>query len=144
MKVMLDTSVLAAAMVASHPDHAHAFAWFRRARQGEVEIVVAVPTLPDLYEALMDMPVRPRISPDMARRMMRENIESCARLQHLTTEDYAALLNELATLGLHGDAIAIAITAWTAAKAGVDRLLTLHPDVFKRCTPCRIECIEKP
>lgn len=37
MKIFYDTSVLVAALVVAHPNHARALEWLRRARAGEHE-----------------------------------------------------------------------------------------------------------
>jgi len=49
MKVLLDTSVLVAAMVEAHPHHVRAFPWLQRVKRKEVTAVLACHSLAELY-----------------------------------------------------------------------------------------------
>ncbi|HEV2064753.1 MAG TPA: PIN domain-containing protein, partial [Thermoanaerobaculia bacterium] len=75
MKVLFDTSVLVAAMVEPHPVHERALSWLKRARVGDFEFLVASHTLAELYAVLTTLPVRPRISPEIASRLVQQNVE---------------------------------------------------------------------
>ena len=61
-----------------------------------------------------------------------KNIERKAKIVALTVSDYRGVVHELARLGLSGGVVCDAIVAGSAAKAGVERLLTLNPDHFTR------------
>ena len=135
MKAFADTSVLVAAMVESHPAHGRAFPWLKRAKSKEFELVVCTHTLAELYAVLTTLPVRPRLGPDIARRLIRDNVETVATIIELRTKDYVTVLDGQTSLGLTGGAIYDALAAHAAQKAGVDKLLTLNESDFRRVWP---------
>jgi predicted nucleic acid-binding protein len=67
MKVAFDTSVLIAAMLSTHRDHARAVAWLHSVSAGALEGVVSVHALGELWSVLTKLPVSPPISPRTAR-----------------------------------------------------------------------------
>ena len=135
MKVFADTSVLVAAMVESHPAHDRALPWLRRAKQGELDLAACTHTLAELYAVLTSLPVRPRIGPEMARRLIRENVESVAAVVDLQASDYQAVLDNQCSLGLAGGTIYDALAAHAARKCSADKLLTLNEADFRRVWP---------
>lgn len=135
MRVLFDTSVLVAACVGSHPEHARCRSWLARALSGELEMVISTHTLAELYATLSGLPVRPRIGPSDARRLVRENVERHAQLVPLSASDYRAVLNGAAEAHLAGGVVFDALIARAAEKARVDRLLTLNPREFERVWP---------
>jgi predicted nucleic acid-binding protein len=135
MKVIFDTSVLVAGMVEPHPIHNRAFPWLRRGRLGELEFFVASHTLAELYAVLTTLPVSPRISPGTARHLIRENVESPAKVISLSTSDYGTVIRRAADLELAGGIIYDALIARAAQKAQVDLVLTLNSEDFKRVWP---------
>ena len=88
MKILFDTSVLVAAVVEPHPMHRRALPWLQRAKAEECDFVVASHTLAELYAVLTTLPVRPRISPAVAWRLVHENVETSAKIVSLTPSDY--------------------------------------------------------
>jgi predicted nucleic acid-binding protein len=52
MKVAFDTSVLVAALVATHRDHARALVWLRAVSSGAIEGVVSVHVLGEVWSVL--------------------------------------------------------------------------------------------
>jgi predicted nucleic acid-binding protein len=135
MKVLADTSVLIAAMVESHPGHERAFPWLRQAKQKRIELFVSNHTLAELYAVLTTLPVHPRLSPDTARRLIREDIESVAVIIDLRAADYRRVLDDMSALGLSGGVIYDALGARAARKAEVDRLITFNVADFRRVWP---------
>lgn len=134
MKTLFDTSVLVAALVQPHPRHAAAVPWLRRAKEGEFDIVVAAHTLAELYAVLTTLSVSPRISPAMAMRLIKENVESVAKVIALSSADYSAVLRGLGDLGLSGGIVYDALILRAALKAHADRLLTFNLSDFRRLT----------
>ena len=61
MKVLLDTSVLVAAMIEAHPAHERALSWLQRAKGKEITAAVACHTLAELYAVLTRLPLQPPI-----------------------------------------------------------------------------------
>jgi predicted mannosyl-3-phosphoglycerate phosphatase (HAD superfamily) len=56
--------------------HEIAFPWLKKAKVKEFELIVASHTLAELYAVLSTLPVKPRISPSNAWRLVNENIET--------------------------------------------------------------------
>ena len=132
MRVLADSSVLIAAMVESHPDHSRAFPWLRRAITGEIDLVVSAHTLLETYAVLTTLPVRPRIRPDTARRLIRDNVASVATVVALDLGDYEAVLDDVSTLALPGGIVYDALVARAARKSAADKLVTLNVADFRR------------
>ncbi len=122
-------------MVEAHPAHARAFPWLRRAKAGEIELVVCTHTLAELYAVLSTLPVQPRISPDVARRLIRVDVEGVGTIVDLRAGDYRRTLDSQASLGLAGGTTYDALAACAARKAHVDKLITLNEKDFERVWP---------
>lgn len=135
MRVLLDTSVLVAALVRSHPRHSQGRPWLTRALAGEVGLVVAAHTLAELHATLTSLPVRPRISPHTAARLRDDNLPPETEIVALTAEDYRVVLERVTELGLAGGVVYDGLIARAAEIAAVDRLLTLNERDFRRAWP---------
>lgn len=144
MKVLLDTSVLVAAMVEAHPAHARALPWLQRARRQEVKVVVAAHTLAELYAVLTRLPVQPSISPAVAWQLIRENVLTTFEVIALSEQDYRSVLESLSRRGITGGATYDALIAHAASKAAVDQLVTLNEKDFSRIYPDLAERIIAP
>jgi predicted nucleic acid-binding protein len=144
MKVLFDTSVLVAAVVESHPEHKRCLPWLQRAHAGSLELLVAAHSLAELFAVLSTYPARPRPSPDLAARLVRENVASKARVIALAGGDYEAVVREMADLSLAGGVVYDALIAQAARKGGADRLLTLNPGDFLRVWPGGKDVITSP
>ncbi len=144
MKVLLDTSVLVAGLVAPHPMHARAVPWLQKAKRREITLSVAAHTIAELYSVLSTLPVRPRIAPSVARQLIRQSIEASATLVALSPADYRAVVNDLSERGLSGGVVYDALIARAAQKARVDQLVTLDPDDFRRAWPPVKEIVVLP
>jgi len=144
MKVLFDTSVLVAAMVVAHPAHARASVWLRKAKAGEVGFLVSAHTLAELFAVLTRLPTAPRVSPEVAFRLVEENIASRAEIVALAAADYRALLRRWAGLGVAGGAVYDGLIARAAESAKADRLLTLNVDHFRRVWPEGSSIIASP
>jgi predicted nucleic acid-binding protein len=135
MKILFDTSVLVAAMVEPHPMHTHTFPWLVRAKSKEFIMAVAAHTLAELYAVLTTLPLTPRIAPGAAHRLIRENVETRARVISLSSQDYVSVIRNLSDSGLSGGIIYDALIIKAAQKAGVEKILTLNVNDFKRVWP---------
>ena len=135
MKVLFDTSVLVAAMVAAHPAHARALPWLSRAKKGEVVYSVGAHSLAELYAVLSRLPPTPRLTPEAAARLIHDNVETHATVVTLSASDYNLTIKRLAERGLAGGQVYDALIARAAEKCGADRLLTLDPEDFRRVWP---------
>lgn len=135
MRVLLDTSVLVAALVRSHPRHAKARPWLARALAGEISLVIAAHTLAELHATLTALPVRPRISPQTAQRLRKESLPEATKVVALTAADYELVVGRMAEQGLAGGVVYDALIARAAETARVDRLVTLNEGHFRRAWP---------
>ena len=96
---------------------------------------VACHTLAELYAVLTTLPLKPKISPLTARRLIHEDIEISARIVSLSSSDYRDTLKEMSELGLTGGMVYDALIAKAAKKSKVERLLTFNYDDFTRVWP---------
>ena len=144
MKVLLDTSVLIAAIVESHPKNQWSSSWLDRVRRQEITAVVSAHTLAEVYAVLTGMPLRPRISPILARQLIQENILKQMEVVALTTMDYRNLLDHITQLNLCGGVIYDAVIAHVATLATVDHLVTLNGRDFYRAYPALSATILHP
>ena len=135
MKVLYDTSVLVAGMVEAHPLHHMALPWLQKAKAGEHEMVIAAHTLLELYAVLTGLPVRPRINPEVARRLIDENVRSIAVVVVPDLSDYEAILARLVKSKLSGGITYDALIGYAAFKSDVDVLLTFNVADFRRVYP---------
>lgn len=135
MKILFDTSVIIAALVETHPMHNRAFPWLKRAMANEFELTVAGHTMAESYAVLSTLPIKPRITPLVARKLISENIEPNSKIISLTAGDYKAVIKQISELGLAGGIIYDALIAKVAQKSKVERLLTLNIDHFNRVWP---------
>ena len=135
MKLLLDTSVLVAAMVEKHPAHSAAYPWLKRIKEGVDAGVVAAHTIAELYAVLSVLPLQPRLSPEMTRQLIEHNVLSVCEVLIASKEDYITVVNRLANLGLSGGVIYDALILQVGLNADVDLALTLNPKDFRRVYP---------
>ncbi|MBK5257621.1 MAG: PIN domain-containing protein [Vicinamibacteria bacterium] len=135
MKVLFDTTVLVAGIVEAHPHHDRCLPWLQKTRGTPVDPYVTAHTLAELYAVLSSYPTRPRISPSMAARLVRENVSSRARVVTLTATDYLAAIDNMSELSLSGGVMYDALIVRAAQKVDADRLLTLNARDFLRIWP---------
>jgi predicted nucleic acid-binding protein len=135
MKTLFDTSVLVAAIIEPHPMHTRALPWLQRAKAGEIDFLVASHTLVELYAVLTTLPLKPRVSPITAWRLVHDNVETSAKIISLSPSDYKDTIKYISELGLTGGIIYDALIVKAAQKSGVERLLTFNADDFIRLLP---------
>jgi predicted nucleic acid-binding protein len=135
MKILFDTSVLVAALVESHPAHKRAFPWLKKATAKEFDMIVAAHTIAELYAVLSTLPIKPRISPLIAGKLISENIVTAAKIISLTPREYISVIKQISELGLAGGITYDALIAKVAQKSKVERLLTLDANHFTRVWP---------
>jgi predicted nucleic acid-binding protein len=142
--ILLDTSVIISGIVESHPMHPKCLPWLQRAKAGEVECIVASHTLAETYAVLTTLPVKPRISPLVAKRLIDNNLQLNARIVPLTVADYWSTIQRMAEMGLSGGTVYDALLATVARRLSVDKLLTLNADDFRRVWPEGKQVISTP
>ena len=144
MKLLFDTSVLVAAIVEAHPHHSRALPQLQSAKRGKHDFFVAAHSLAELYAVLTSLPLKPKISPLTARRLIDENVISSANIISLSAADYKNTLKELSELALTGGIVYDALVAKAAKKSRIDRLLTFNVSDFKRVWPEGEDVIRAP
>jgi predicted nucleic acid-binding protein len=135
MKVLLDTSVLVAALVEPHPEHQRALPWLAKAKSKSTELVVSSHSIAELYAVLSTLPVSPRISPGLAWRLIHESVEPRVSLVPLSSSDYLATIKYMSAMGLSGGAVYDALIVKAAQKSEAARLITFNVNDFKRVWP---------
>ena len=144
MKTLFDTSILVAALVENHSKHERALPWLSKAKVKEFEFVVSSHTLAELYAVLSSLPVKPRISPGVAWKLIHENVESVAKIVSLSSNEYNSLIKRASERGFTGGIIYDALIAKVALKSKVERILTLNMKHFKRVWEGKEEILFEP
>lgn len=131
VKALFDTSVLVSAFLVNHPKHQSCTPWLHEVKTRQIQGTIATHTFAETYSVLTRLPISPRISPTIARQLIRENLKEFEVIS-LVAEDYQRVIDQMVVLNLTGGAIYDALIAQAAIKAKVDLLLTLNPDHFTR------------
>ncbi len=132
MKTAFDTSVLVAALVQPHPYHSRALIWLKRAVSKEFDMIIASHTIAELYAVLTTMPVSPRISPEIAWRLIHESIQPVSTIVALSASDYLAVIKDAKESALSGGIIYDAIILKAALKSKAEKLLTFNISDYRR------------
>ena len=101
-------------------------------------------TLAETYGVLTTLPVKPRISPLVAQRLIENNLQAIARIVPLTTADYWNTVQGMTKMGLSGGTVYDALIATVAQRLSGDKLLTLNADDFSRVWPQGKQVISTP
>ena len=134
MNVLFDTSVIIAASLPQHPNHAPCFIDLQATKAVDIQGYLSTHSLAELYSVLTRMPSQPRMSPQDAKRLIDRHLE---HLETVTLEraDYQAAIAQMTELKLPGGGIFDALIAQAALKSSAERLLTLNPKHFTRLSP---------
>lgn len=135
MRILLDTSVLVAAMVEAHPAHEQGLAWLKRITSGRDNGLVAAHSLAELYAILTTLPVQPPISSADAQQLIRQNIVGKLEIVSLSSDDYIQVIEHLTDLGIVGGATYDALILRAAVNSKVDIVATFNEKDFKRVYP---------
>jgi predicted nucleic acid-binding protein len=135
MNILLDTSVLVAAIVEAHPAHDAALPWLQRVKHGEDRGLIAAHTIAELYAILTTLPIRPKISPEGAKQLIQQDVLSACDIITLSDEDYKAIIDHLSEAGIAGGVIYDALILYTALKTDVEQVITLNEKDFRRIYP---------
>ncbi|CUU10960.1 Predicted nucleic acid-binding protein, contains PIN domain [Armatimonadetes bacterium GBS] len=131
MKLLLDTSVLVAGLVESHPRHEWCFSWLARLHRGEIEGVVCSHSLLELYAVLTRLPIRPPLSAEQAWRLIEHNLLGKVVVAGLSVEDYWEFLSWLAERQIAGGRVYDALIALSGQRVQVEAIATLNPRHFE-------------
>jgi len=98
-----------------------------------------VHSIAEVYAALTRLPVRPRIHPVEAARIVTENILPHFAVVSLGTQDYLEALTAIASGGWIGAKIYDALLLRCAARCGAKRIYTFNLGDFKRLAPLGLQ-----
>jgi len=135
MRVFLDTSVLVAAVVQNHEDHARAYAVLDRIQSGTDEGFICAHSLAEMYSVLTKLPLPYRHAPEQALLSIEENVLKHFKVASLTGIDYAGLIREAALAGVQGGTIYDALLLKCASKAGAEKIFTSNLKNFQNIAP---------
>jgi predicted nucleic acid-binding protein len=135
VNIFFDTTVLVAASEQSHPHFAQAAPALLRVAAGSDRGFMSTHSIAEVYAAITRLPVRPRIHPQEAARMITENVLRHFSLVSLSKEDYLATLKTVATAGRPGATIYDALLLRCAEKSSVDRVYTFNVGHFMDLAP---------
>jgi predicted nucleic acid-binding protein len=97
-----------------------------------------------VHAVLTRLPVTPRIASALALQLIQRNVLETCEVLVLAAADYVGLLNHLADLEIAGGAAYDAVLLHAAWKAGVDQVITLNADDFRRVYPALADKIVSP
>lgn len=144
MKIFFDTSVLVAAFVNAHPKHANCLPWLQKVKKKEIEGIISVHSLIEIYSILTKLPLSPRINPALALNLIKENILEDFELVTYGKKDYINLLDELSHGNIAGGASYDGLILSAAKKVTADKILTLNINDFIRVCPQLVRIISEP
>ncbi len=132
LRTLLDTSVVVAALVESHPSHTIASAWLRRAESGEIDGVVSSHTLSEAYKVLTGMNRRPRYTSSQVMEIITDRILPFFKVVTLDADEHIAAMKQLVRLDIIGGTIYDGLIAYTAFNANAEQIVTFNERHFVR------------
>ncbi len=134
MKILFDSSILIAAFVESHPKHKSALSSLMKAKNNEFDLLVSSHSILEIYSVLTSAPFKPRITPNIAKQLIDNNIKNIAKTIFLTDKDYFKVIERMSSSNFSGGIVYDAIIVECALKAKADEILTLNPKDFLKLT----------
>ena len=131
MKAAIDTSILVAAHVATHPHHTAASEWMAAITSGRVNGVVTVHALAEVWSVLTKLPIVPPILPASAR-MVVGGLPSDVQVVSLSQALYIEALDRCVSRGVVSGAVFDALHLVAAEHAGASVMLTFNEKDFVR------------
>lgn len=134
MKILFDSSVLIAAFVESHPKHNLALSFLLKAKNKEFELLVSSHTILEIYSVLTSAPFIPKITPQIAKQLIENNIKAIAKIIYLTGNDYFRLIEKMSNSNFSGGIVYDALIIECALNAKADEIITLNTKDFLKLT----------
>jgi predicted nucleic acid-binding protein len=144
MNILFDTSVLVAAMIESHPLHELSLPYLQKVKNSTHTGLISAHSIAELYSILTSLPVQPRISPVLARKLIEMNILNLFEIIPLSVQDYISVIEHLSDSGTSGGVIYDALILKAALTSNADKILTLNKKDFYRIYPDLADKIISP
>jgi predicted nucleic acid-binding protein len=135
MNACFDTSVLVAALLQQHPHHAIAFPRLRAVHEGSCKGHLTTHGLAELFATLTALPLKPRLQPADAQRIIEQAILSHFSVISLTKQDYQDAIKLTVANNLSSGAIYDALHLIGARRANCSLLYTLNLRHFRALAP---------
>ena len=135
MKVCFDTSTLVAALLQQHPHHAIAFPRLKEVIEGAVQGHLTTHCLAELFATLTALPLKPRLLPAEAQRIIGQSILGHFVLIPLSADHYHDAMKLTVTGNLASGAIYDALHLVGAIGVGCTTLYTLNLRHFRALAP---------
>lgn len=140
--IVLDTSVLVAALIASHKFHEASLKLFQGIKKGRTKGGLCVHSLAELYSSLTNYPSDPRLSPAAAESMISENVFQGLQLIELEAADYRLAVQRVKNLQLRGGAVYDSLILQAAIKKKAEALYTWNRADFARFAENDVDILE--
>lgn len=137
MRVLIDTSVVIAALVRGHVHGAIAVPFLNAAHGRRFEFVFSGHSLAEVFAVLSSYPIRPPIAPAVAQNLIEANVLKYAHIVTLSVADYREVIENQARQNLPGGLVYDAVIAKAAELGGADYLATFNLAHFRRVWPSR-------
>lgn len=134
MKILFDSSVLIAAFIESHPKHKPALSFLLKAKNKEFQLFVSSHTILEIYSVLTGAPFKPKITPQIAKQLIENNIKNIAKIIYLTDKDYFRLIEKMSSSDFAGGIVYDALIVECALNAKADEIITLNTKDFLNLT----------
>ena len=131
MDVFFDTTVLVAASAEGHPYYARAWPALRRVASGSDKGLMSAHSIAEVYAALTCLPVRPRIHPLEAVRIVSDNILAHFEVVPIERQDYLEALRAAGNVGWSGAKIYDSLLLGCAARCNTERIYTFNIGDFR-------------
>jgi predicted nucleic acid-binding protein len=139
MKVFLDSSVLVAGSVRSHPHCVQALAVLERVGARKDQGFISNHSIAEVFAGLTRLPVIPRIHPTEAARIISANLLPYLETVAADKNDYLQALSIMEQGGWSGAKIYDALLLICAAKCEADRIYTFSLSDFRALAPAALQ-----
>ncbi len=139
MDIFVDTSVLVAACVESHPHHIQAFPVLKRVAAKKDKGYMSTHSIAEVFAVLTRLPITPRIHPAEAARIVLHNLLTHFETVAIDERDYREALMLVTNGGWSGAKIYDALLLRCAAKSNVGRIYTFNLTDFKLLAPASLQ-----
>lgn len=130
--ILFDTNVFVACIVKSHTHHDPSRILVEKVHRGEMAGLVCAHSLAECFSILTSYPIPPSIPPDLAERLIEENILAYFRVVELTVTDYRSAIKRIRERRLRSGAIYDSLIYQAAVKKKAKGLYTWDVEDFER------------